>query len=151
MVKVDLREYDDDAAMLKDAMTLNASHGRTLTVYDKTRCLLLAQELGISREVVSVVLNITRERAEHLLLTRVAATGEVLKRTMGHFAGATLTSEQADHNTYRAGGMDQLFYINQVIALIETDSIDWARANVKERLEFLSERLSEKLKQPAQP
>lgn len=147
-IAVDLREYPDEPTMLKEAMVLNASHGRNLTLYDKTRCLLLAQELGMERSVVSQALNITVERAETLLLERVAASGEVLKRTMHHLAGESLTKEQADHNRGPAGGMDQLFYINQVVALLETDSMDWARESVKVKLQRLSELLLEKLRQP---
>ena len=146
-VRVDLRDYPDEATMFKEAMTLNSSHGRNLTMYDKTRCLLLAKEMGIERTVVSTALNITVERADQLLLDRVAASGEVLKRTMHHLAGKTLTEEQAEHNRARAGGLDQLFYINQVVALLETDSIDWTRANVKDKLHLLSALLAEKLAQ----
>ena len=147
-IAVDLRDYPDEAAMLKDAMALNAAHGRNLTIYDKTRCLILGQELGLERSVVSAALNITQERAAKLLLERVAASGEVLKRTMHHLAGQTLSTEQAAHNL-RAGGLDQLFYINQVVALLETGSVDWARESVTAKLRHLLELLVEKLKQPA--
>ena len=145
-IPVDLRPYPDEPAMLRAAMVLNASHGRNLTLYDKARCLLLGQELGIERSVISQDLNITMERAEKLLLERVAASGQVLKRTMHHLAGETLTQEQAS-NLGRAGGMDQLFYINQVVALLETDSIDWNRESVTLKLRRLSELLTEKLAQ----
>jgi ParB-like chromosome segregation protein Spo0J len=147
-IDVELRTYPDEASMFQEAVMLNAAHGRNLTLYDKTRCLLVAKEMGITREVISGALNITVERAEKMLLERVAASGEVLKRTMGHLAGETLTEEQAGH-LRRAGGMDQLFYINQVVALLETDSIDWKRSQVVATLNRLFELLAEKLQQSA--
>ena len=145
VVSVNEQEFADDAAMFQAAMTLNSAHGKNLSIYDKTRCLVLAGEMGIERNIVAESLSITIKKADSLLLERLAASGEVLKRTMAHMAGEELTESQAATNQ-RAGGMNQLFYINQVVALLESDSIDWERPNVVEQLKKLSQLLDSKVK-----
>ena len=143
-VSVVYRDYPDEAALLRESIELNAGHGRNLTLYDKTRCIVLAEQHGISRADVAKALNITRKRADNLVMERVSAKGDVLKRTMSHFAGQELTSEQRDYNQ-RAGGLDQSFYINQVIALLETDSINWESPKVVSPLKKLHGLLSDKI------
>jgi hypothetical protein len=136
-LKVDMRTYANEAAIFAEAVALNSAHGRILTAYDKSRCLQLGQQLGIERDALAGTLNITRERADELLLDRVALSGETLKRTVAHLAGEHLTDEQSAYNK-KAGGMDQLFYINQVVALLEADAIDWDREIVGAQLRKLS-------------
>lgn len=143
-----MREYASEKEMFTEAITLNASHGRTLTVYDKVRCLSVGLEMGLKRENLAEVLNLTIERAEGLLEYRVAAKGEPLKYTMRHLAGEKLTAGQASYNKDKAGGLDQLFYINQVINLLESGSVDWGRATVVaalKRLDSLLEQALEKV------
>jgi len=66
----------------------------------------------------------------------VSASKDVLKRTVAHFAGQEMTEDQRDY-ARRAGGLDQAFYINQVVALIESNSLDMSRKNVRASLEKL--------------
>lgn len=139
-----LRDYLAENDMLRDAMALNSAHGRALSRYDKAHAIQLADGLGLSREDTAKALSMTVERVESLLLERTTASGEVLKRTMAHFAGDTLLPEQAAYNR-GAGGMDQLFYIRQVIALVESNSIDWERHTVVSALRRLSEALEKAL------
>jgi len=136
-IKVLLKKYSSEASMFEEAARLNSDHGRNLTVYDKTRVLVRGRELGLSIDNLADALHITRDRADNLVLTRVSATGQVLKRTMAHFAGAPLSDTQGTFNRGKAGGMDQLFYINQVKAILETDSVDWSRQNVIDGLSEL--------------
>lgn len=131
-----VKEYESDAAIFEDAIRLNAAHGQALSTYDKTRAAVRGDELGLSRDQISVALNVTRERLDKFLVERVGMKGEVLKRTTAHLAGKTLTPAQVDF-TKRAGGMDQLFYITQVTMLLESDSVDWDRDKVVEGLRTL--------------
>ena len=133
-----LRKYPSESAMYEEAMRLNSTHGRNLTSYDKAHCILRGRELGLTDEHIAKALHITRDRITSLIHDRWTADATVLKRTVSHFAGKTLTKEQKDFIP-RAGGMDQLFYINQVIALLKTDSIDWKREKVRVALEELFE------------
>lgn len=69
-VAVELREYPDEAALLQDAISLNAAHGRRLDKQDRTRSAMLLQERGVSVEQISIVLHSTPAYTEKLL-TRV--------------------------------------------------------------------------------
>jgi len=140
-----LRKYASEADMFEDAMKLNSAHGRNLTAFDKARSIRRAQDLEISEERTVKALNITHDRYAQLIQQHWSADGEVLKYTLSHMAGKDTTQEQRDFNIGKAGGMDQLFYINQVIALLETGSIDWERERVKVGLRRLYEILEKKL------
>ena len=95
-----------------------------------------AEELGISRDQVAGAAGWTRERIEATLLTRTTVSGDMLKRTNSHLAGTKLTKKQAAYNQY-AGGMSQVWYIKQVIALAESDSLDFEEEAVVEQLKLL--------------
>lgn len=135
-VDVIFKKYPTDAAMYEDAMRLNSAHGRNLTSYDKAHCILRGRELGLTDDKIAEALHITKDRIAVLIRERWTADTQVLKRTVSHLAGTMLTDKQRDFIP-KAGGMDQLFYINQVIALLETDSIDWTREQVKRSLKKL--------------
>lgn len=137
--------YATEADLIEEAILLNAAHGRALSVYDKARSIAIAKEAGISRERIATALHITRERVDELLLTRFSGDGEVLKRTTVHFAGRQMTPAQVEYNRGPAGGMDQLFYINQVVSLIEADAVDWSRDRVVAAMKRLHGQLEAKL------
>lgn len=143
-VDVFLKDYGSEAEMYEDAMKFNSTHGRNLTSYDKAHCILRARELGLSDETISKALKLTTNRIASLIQERWTAEEDVLKRTMAHFAGKEITAEQRAFIS-KAGGMDQLFYIHQVVALLETDSIDWDRESVVKAIKKLQELLNEKL------
>ena len=72
------------------------------------------------------------------MLSRSTATGDTIKRTNAHLAGKKLTEKQASYNQY-AGGMSQKFYISQVNALIESESVDYEDEDVCKELITLSQ------------
>jgi len=144
-VDVRLKKYLSEAQMYEEAMRLNSTHGRNLTSYDKAHCILKGRELGLSDDRIADALHITTDRISTLIEERWTADKNVLKATMSHMAGKKLTPEQRDFIP-KAGGMDQLFYINQVLALVETDSVDWGREQVVKTLKRLYEALSKALK-----
>ena len=80
----------------------------------------------------------TLKRLEGLVTRKTASDGEGVKRTVGHLSGRDMTPAQKQYNK-KAGGMNQTFYINQLIGLIESDSIDWENVNVSEGMSRLSE------------
>lgn len=124
-------EYDSEAERFAEAMLYNTRHGGNLTTYDKLLCIRRADELGISREQLPNLLNITRERIQALEITRYSLDGLPLKRTLENFAGQAMTEEQAAANR-KAGGSDQVFYINQVVSLLTRDALDVGRPTVRE-------------------
>jgi hypothetical protein len=144
-VDVILKKYASEALMYEDAMRLNSTHGRNLTSYDKAHCILKGRELGLHDAVIADALHITTDRIGSLIEERWTADEHVVKATMSHMAGKTLNKKQREFIP-KAGGMDQLFYINQVLALLETNLIDWSREKVIETLNRLYEVLGKRLK-----
>jgi len=139
------KNYKDDAELFADAIRLNAHHGRNLSPYDRTHCVLRGEELGLDVDAIAAALSITVEavgelRADRVGEMRVAGKKvEVpLKRTINHKAGSVLTQRQVQAND-RLGGMNQLFYVNQLIELIEAELLDRSNERLMGRLEHLAE------------
>ena len=138
-----LKEWPDEASILEEAGILNASHGRALTTYDKVRYIALAETVHLEPERIASALNIRLERVEELKMERLAGyclESVALKRTTSHLAGYELTDKQVAYNT-KAGGLHQTFYINQVIAMLESDTVNWGNERTVKSLGKLYELL----------
>ncbi len=123
VVSVHVKKYQDDSEFFCDAMEMNSRHGFQLTIWDRVKCLIQAQDMGIPLDSVSKSLSITTEKAESLL-KRQSEEGVPLKCGMDHFSGKKMTSEQASFNNGDASGKMTLFHVNQLIKKIETGSIE---------------------------
>lgn len=145
------RDYPDEAALFMDAMRLNANHGRMLSTYDRARCVLRAEELLIEPEFVASALSLTVEAVANLHANRVSrlyglrgSDGAVrqvpIKRTIRHMSGRSLTKAQHEANE-KLGGMEQLFYVNQLLTLIRTGLLDVDNAELMRRLGELKDAL----------
>ena len=142
------RTYEGEAQMFAGAIALNSTHGRNLTPYDRARCLARAEELKMDPAVVAKALNMTIETMGRLKTERLGyfhTKPIVLKRTITHLAGEELNEEQFEYNR-RAGGMNQTFFINQIIAMLEADVVDWENERVVKALKHLHELLDKALK-----
>jgi hypothetical protein len=146
------KKYPTDAALFADAMRYNATHGRLLSRYDRVHCALVAAKLSLSVEDTASALGMTVEKLKELHVTRVATVvipgrkGEQvpLKGSIRHMRGKSLTPEQVDTNRHLSG-MNQVFHVNQLIALIENELLDTANDDLMQRLRHLGE-LIQKLK-----
>jgi hypothetical protein len=150
-IETELIKYGSVAEMFQDAIRLNASHGQSLSVMDEAHCLSKAQEFHLEQAAVATLLNITIERATEIVSNRLAISGEgsvVLKGSTAYLAGRNLTKEQENYNR-KAGGMHQSFYINQVIAMLESDAVDWDDTRVVSGLKKLEKLLESSLKAAA--
>lgn len=140
VLEVSWRDYTDESALLLEAIQLNAQHGRKLSAYDRARCIVLAEAQGITAERIAGVLGLTVDRLERLGLRKIAfdAAGSAvpIKETLRPFAQSRLSREQLLGNK-RAGGGRQLWYINQVVNLIETDIFDESNPRLVKRLRHL--------------
>jgi len=139
--------YQDDAAMFMDAMRRNNHHGIRLDTHDKVHCWTIASRLGISSEKVAKALSMPFARFEELIKERVAFYGKsnqpiVLKATVRHMHGEKLTESQKKVNE-KLGGMQQLFYVNQLCMLLETDMLDKDNENLMKGLKKLSKLIGE--------
>jgi len=127
LIPVILKEYASEQDMLLDAIRLNSEHGRKFSPYDRARCLAKAQELGIDIGDVAKAMNMTVEALGKLKAERLGyfhSKPIVLKRTISHLAGDELTEEQVAYNR-QAGGSPPTFFVNQVIRMLESNSVDW--------------------------
>lgn len=140
------KNYESEAEMFLDAMRYNASHGSRLDPCDRTRCSIIAERLSIPLDAVAGALHMPTEKLGDLRQNRTANNGAglavALKRTVRHMAGRKLTQAQSDANE-KLSGMNQTFYVNQLVMLIETRMIDKDDARLMERLERLAELLDE--------
>lgn len=125
------RNYRNEADAFMDAMRLNANHGRTLTRFDRVHSILRAEELGLSVADMAGALGMTADAVGFLRADRVGrlyvrgkrSEPVPLKRTIRHMAGRNLTQGQVEANE-KLSGMEQLFYVNQLLALLGSDLID---------------------------
>lgn len=137
------KTYKNEQDMLCDAMRYNFSHGRCLTSYDKAHCVLLAEKFKIADDKVAACLGLTADRVQELRVSKTAQVREdgvkarvPIKRTIGHMRGKTLTQPQQAANR-KLGGMNQLFYVNQLIMILENDLLDAENEDLMEALKRL--------------
>jgi len=145
------KEYKNDKEMFVDAMRYNSAHGRALSQHDKLHCILMAEKFKISTTVIAEALHITTDRIGALRSERVGTLSGspiALKQTIRHMGGQKLTKEQVSANE-KLGGMNALFYINQIILLIENDLIDTSNADLQKGLAALYEALGQFLERKA--
>jgi len=147
-IEVIEKVYKDDAAMFLDAMRLNASHGARLDPCDRIHCVLIAERLQIPLDRVAGALHMPTEKLGELKRSRTATSTSglsvPLKRTNQHMAGRRLNKLQVEANE-RSSGMNQAFYANQIIDLIEAKLLDVENENLLERLRHLHGLLEELL------
>lgn len=120
------KSYESDGDLFLDTMRYNASHGRALTQHDKTHCLILGEKFNLSEARIAEALNLTTARIGTLRAGRIGKIGArkfALKQTIRHMAGRQLSAEQETANE-KLSGMNQLFYVNQLVTLIENDLVD---------------------------
>lgn len=142
------KTYRNDAEMFLDAMRYNANHGAKLDPCDRTRCTIIAERLSIPLDAVAGALHMPVQKLGKLQNERTAKSGGGLtipiKRTFLHMAGRKFSKRQEEANT-KSSGMNQVFYVNQVIDLIEAKMLDTEDENLLLRLRHLSDLLEELL------
>ena len=140
------KTYKSEALLFLDAMRYNAEHGRALNKFDRTHCIIMAHQLKVSDRDIAAVLHVQVEAVKRLVVDRTATrvngkqTLMPIKSTIRHMAGKKLTVEQSECND-KLGGMQQSFYVNQVILLIENSLLDIENDKLMERLVKLAELL----------
>ena len=105
--------YKDRAAMITDAVALNAVHGRRLNAIDRTRCVIMLRTAGLTDQAIADALHVPKEHIEKLavkLATAKAGNGVIpgtnkiaLKRSVGHMAGQLLSKTQAKAHSMMPG------------------------------------------------
>lgn len=138
------KPYKNEAEMFLDAMRYNAAHGARLDPCDRTHCVIVAERLRIPLDAVAGALCMPIEKLGALRDDRTAkGAGGLsipLKNTVRSFAGRKLTKRQVEANE-KLSGMNQQFYANQLIELIESNMLDYDDEKLMERLIQLRELL----------
>ena len=137
------KSYKSDGDLFMDAMRYNSAHGAKLDTFDKAHCVLRAVDLGIDDAAIADALHVKEEWIGELRVGRSAKDGKLhvpLKNTIKHMRGKHLTKPQAAANQ-KLGGMNQAFYVNQLITLIESDLLDRSNEELMKRLAVLGKLL----------
>jgi hypothetical protein len=146
-IAVEWKEYRNTKEMFLDVLRYNARHGKRLSAGEEVRCVLIGEELGVSREKVAETLGIRREVLDGRVERKVAdgpATREVLKPAVTHLAGSRLSAEQVEVNR-KLGGHYAAFYINQILLLIRSGCLDSGSEKLRALLKELHAELTELL------
>lgn len=133
------KNYRNERELFLDAMRYNAQHGAKLDSCDRTHCIIIAERLKISSEDVAGALHMSVDKLASLKADRMATAGGLaipLKRTIRWKAGSKLSPAQVEAND-KLSGMNQQFYVNQLITLLETDLLDTADELLMGRLQVL--------------
>lgn len=143
------RTFKSEADLLLEAIRLNANHGRTLSQFDRARCITLADKLEIDSELLASAMTMTVDAVEELRVDRLATEKDSkltvpIKRTIRHMAGKSLNKRQMEANG-RLSGMNQQFYVNQVIELIEAGLLDTENEPLMKALDKLRSLLESQL------
>jgi len=142
------KTYKDDGELFLDAMRYNSSHGAKLDPCDRSHCAIIAERLSLSLDAVAGALHMPADKLGELVQSRTAkGAGGLsipLKRTISHFAGRKLNKHQEEVNS-RSSGMQQSFYANQLIDLIESKLLDTSDEKLLDRLRKLNELLDDVL------
>jgi len=158
MVEVVEKKYGSEREIFLDCVRYNAAHGRVLSTFDKTHCLIRAEQMGIAPEDIASTLQITvskmgeltKERTSHMGLTvpgkkgrgKKSSTLRPIKSTIKHMAGRHMSEEQFAANE-KLSGMSQQFYANQLIILIESGLLNTEDKHLMEKLAHLQALLSD--------
>lgn len=148
IIRVEQRVYKNEAELFGEAIRQNARHGRALSAFDLARCITRGTELGLDRATLTRCAAITDEKYDDLVKRKLALhAGErvAVKRTIAHLAGRELSADAMAANR-AAGGMNQLFYVNQVLSLLRNGVIDAENDRLMEALRELAAALARFLK-----
>lgn len=133
----ELRHYDDDTALFRDAVRLNIAHGQPLTPYELAKCALKLQSLALSTKEIAGDLHVTADKAAKMLRMCVMSTsGEKipLKRGLEHLTAETERrfTESEVQTIARYSGLMFLRQIEQVLDVLTQRM--WPQENERVRL-----------------
>lgn len=145
---VEMREYENDAALFLDAVALNSVHGQKLDRHDQTRIVLKLRELQVDDETIAVSLHVPVQEIQTLSVRIVYSnSGEVvpMKRGLEHMRGQKMTKAQLEAaGSVRSAEAGRLAL--ELTRLLENDLVNLGDAQVVLRLRELSEALKQVLK-----
>lgn len=131
-IACEFRDYEDEAAMFKDACLLNSAHGLNFTARDKLKVLEVGQKFGLKVFDFAILLR-TSESYIKAIMPRYATVqpgdGQKMKKqekvplkaSTRHLSGKTITPQQADAIKGNAPGTSYLLVTRQLISALENN------------------------------
>lgn len=129
-IACEFRDYEDDAALFREACLLNSAHGLNFTARDKLKVIEVGQKFGL-KELDFAMLLRTSESYIKAIMPRYAtvqpgqkaqkAERIPLKASTRHLSGKTITPQQADAIKGNAPGTSYLLVVRQLISALEND------------------------------
>jgi len=128
---VELRTYKSRKYMFMDSVLLNTGHGLALNQYERTKCQIRGEELGLTKKEMASMLRVEMVDLERIEMTRmsriVPSDGpprrHALKRPMYHLAGRRITQKQAAI-TPVLGGRSAGQLAKELRILLQTNSVN---------------------------
>ena len=127
--KVIEKTYANDADLFADAARLNIDHGLKLSNFDIKHVIARLEDFGFTRDKIGDIVRTPMTKIEEIargFASGPAGEAVALKGGLHHKKGMKLTERQVEVNRHYAGGKP-VFYVNQIIALLESDL--WPRDN----------------------
>lgn len=146
-IECTLVDVVDDQDFFSRAVAANTHHGKRYTPFDVRHIIQRSRELGMEVDKICGAVEITPAKYEDIVKGFASSRGSqetALKRTIRHMAGKKLTKRQTEANK-KLSGMSQIFYVNQLIELIEADLLVVEDEALIARLSVLNGLLTELL------
>lgn len=151
VVDVDVRRYATDAEAFKEAVELNAHHGRKLDAHDRTRIINRMRELEFDTQTIALTLHIPEQEVQvYAMRVVIAPSGDAVpaKRGMKHMHGKPVTEEQIKVlQSVRSAEAGRLCL--ELTRLLDSGLVDLADDVVRDRLGVLAKSIREALKSKA--
>jgi len=102
MISAELRDYETEADLFKDAISLNAVHGLRMTNLDRLHSAGRAEVLGLSERDLALALKVSVEylqalKPRHAIMGEKGSARKIpLRASTRHLSGMTVTEDQAD-------------------------------------------------------
>lgn len=129
-IACEFRDYENSAALFRDACLLNSANGLNFTARDKLKVIEVGQQFGL-KELDFAMLLRTSESYIKAIMPRYATvqpgqrTKKIqkipLKASTRHLSGKTITPQQADAIQGNAPGTSYLLVVRQLISALEND------------------------------
>lgn len=163
-IRAILQDFEDEQAVFEAAISANAQHGYNYAPYDRQRIIGIGLQLGLTIDRLATALNMTVVKASslqrgfsesdkrHSGVILPSAKAEKKRRYVpfdgsGHRAKAEPTgvAVQSLPGLPNTAGESQMFYINQLVVVIENKLLDFRQDRLTYMLHKLAKLIQDKV------
>ena len=139
--------------ILLKSIELNIANGRPLSPYEKTDLVLRLQDLNISIDQISEIIQIPVNNIKTMMLKKVTHTIEnkplSLKAPFQQLSSGTVTEQDLDEWQKDFNVAGQITVIDQLLVLVENDLLNLKNTHIKLKFNKLLEVLQQKFSKVA--